>query len=163
MRIGRIARYAFGFGAFALMAAAGVLWVGALFGVGPFSRLPQAVGGALMLFEVGAGLLLAAGSLLYGLYYALRHIRDWPQAAHVTMGFLKGKTAEANLLRALLAIGALALLFNAARTYYGCHFAHGCWTMSMMARSDNKAMELAGLGIAVWAFVGWLRGAGRWL
>lgn len=163
MRIGRIALNALGFLAFALMATAFVLWVAASFGVQPFATWMQTAGSVLMLFLLGYALLIVTGSVLYGLYYALRHIRDWPHGARFTMTFLKGRDAEADIVRAVLAIIAIVLLFSAAHTYYGCHFAHGCWTMPMMARSDNRAMEFAGSGVAVWAFVAWLRGAKRWL
>ena len=158
MRIGRIASSALGFGALILVATAGALWIAALFGIRPFATWLQAAGGALMLIFSGSALLLVASSVLYGLYYVLRHVRDWPHAAHATNTFLKRYVAE--IVYGVLMVIAIALLFSAGSTYYGCHFADRCWSMPMMARSDNRAVELAGLGIAVWV-VAWLRGVRR--
>jgi len=132
-----------------------VLWLAALIGIPPFASWLQAGGGVLMLLLVGSVLLLVASSVLYGLSYALRHIRDWPHSASVSMTFLKRNAFE--IARAALMLFAVALMFTAVRTYYGCHFEHECWTMSMMARADNSAVEIAGSGIAIWAFVAWLR------
>ena len=114
-----------------------------------------------MLFVTVYALLIAIAYAGYAIFYALRHIRDWPRTARATLAFLKGQSNGAEGARGLLAIAALVFLFLAARTYYVCRFADGCWSMRITAAANSKAMVLGGVGAATLVLVAYLRRGAR--
>jgi hypothetical protein len=159
--LNKISVCAFTLLAFAFLVSAGLVWAAAVIGIEPFAAWYRTAGGTLMLFMTVYALLIAIAYAAYGLFYALRHIRDWPRTARATLTFLKGQSKGAEDARRLLAIAALVFLFLAARTYYVCRFADGCWSMRITAAANSKAMVLGGVGAATLVLVAYLRKGAR--
>jgi hypothetical protein len=130
----RMGDRALGLLVFALLATVGLMWAAALIGIQPSASWLQTGVGSLLLFMMVYALILILGCLIYGFYYALRHIRAWPQAARSAIGLLTGSSDSAIFVRqAILPLAATVFLFLAARRYYVCHFADGCSSKEMMA------------------------------